>query len=633
MERRRILMMVMVVLTFVGVTLLLMQFSTIKITDVQQTSQGLLNVVLTTLEVVAMTFILVILHDYLRARRPHRLLFEGVSNEAKLISPENSPTALNTLVKEELIHQFLIIYHELQSFIQQAERQRRIESDRDQEEPADQTPRTLSFLSDELNFEDAPDTQNLARFFPSLHRGSHDPHDLTITTIYFLKQNLEQVLGDIQVPFQKSGSKRTSNKALISRHSQISSVTLQQIVSSMPDHMKPVVNLIDILIPPRLTKATAYLQRRGDPLSPWGDAGITLDVSSPNGSADSMVRTLWQPIQTNDDGSSSSRLPKSTEGQLTGVYVDLLKPAMRLLVLLFWEQKLISALNKRKPEKGDQMNRQEYNACFIFLFGALYAVSSLQFEQQHMFFARLALERFRTAADLHPNWETPHRYLGHVYDMLARHCCKDDANRCASFIKSGAEAYKTYDDLASKQVDKKHKQADAHLKKALLLLHSSKDEEFDHSVELLDKAFQQVGDPLTYEHYPQQYDVYFYNVACWFGRVEGKDTRARKHIERKLIERKLIERTDGFEHCTLQQEARRYLVCSMARSQFVWFAVEDNEDLRRIIDKQEAERLKGELTRIQNGEAKLASNYKLAYQKGEEFQNHIDEILKKVWPR
>jgi hypothetical protein len=389
--------------------------------------------------------------------------------------------------------------------------------------------------------------------------------------------------------------------------------------------MRPVVNLIDILIPPRLTKATAYLQRRGDPLSPWGDAGITLDVSSPNGSADSMVRTLWQPIQTNDDGSSSSRFPKSTEGQLTGVYVDLLKPAMRLLVLLFWEQKLISALNKRKPEKGDQTNRQEYNACFIFLFGALYAVSSLQFEQQRAFFARLALERFRTAADLHADWETPHRYLGDVYDMLARHY-KDD-NRCASFIMSGAEAYETYYDLASKQVDKKRKQADAHLKKALLLLRSSKDENFDHSVHLLYEALQQVGDPLTYEHYPQQYDVCFYNIACWFGCVEGKDTSARKYIEHKLHE------YDGFEHCTLQQKARRYLVYSMARSQFVWFAVEDDEDLRRIIDKQEAKCLKGELTRIQNGEAKLASHYKLAYQKGEEFKNRIDEIMKKAWPR
>ena len=198
---------------------------------------------------------------------------------------------------------------------------------------------------------------------------SHDPHDLTLEIIYFLKQNLEQVLGDAQVPFQESASQRTTDKALTSRHSQISSVTLQQIISFAPNAMQPVINLIDMLIPPRLTKATAYLQRRRDPLSPRGEAGITLDVSSPDESTDSMVRTLWQPIQANDDGSSSQGLPKSTEGQLTGVYVDLLKPAMRLLVLLFWEQKLISALNKRKPKKGDQMNRQEYNACFIFLFG------------------------------------------------------------------------------------------------------------------------------------------------------------------------------------------------------------------------------------------------------------------------
>ena len=141
---RRIFMMVIVALTFVVVTLLLIRFSQ-SIQTAQQTSQGLLNVVLTVLEILAIIFILVILHDYLRAHRPHRLLFEGVSNEPKLISPVNSPTDLNTLAKEELIHQFLIIYYELQSFIQQAERQRRIDSLRYQLEPADHTTHTLSF--------------------------------------------------------------------------------------------------------------------------------------------------------------------------------------------------------------------------------------------------------------------------------------------------------------------------------------------------------------------------------------------------------------------------------------------------------------------------------------------------------
>lgn len=623
---RRILMTVVVAITFVVFTLSLITF----LPGIRETSQGLLDVILAALEIVAVTFILVILQDYLRSRRPHRLLFEGVSNQGQLASAENAPTDLNTLATEERIHQFLIIYYELQSFIQQAERQRRIESDRSQEGPADRAIHSPPFLSDELNFADAPDTQNLARFFPSLHRGSHDPHDLTLTIIYFLKQNLEQVLGDTQVPFQESASQRITDKALTSRHSQISSATLQQIVSSVPDRMKPVINLIDILIPPRQTKATAYLQRRRDPLSPQGDAGITLDVSSPDGSSNSMVRTLWQPIQANDDGSSSQGLPKSTEGQLTGVYVDLLKPAMRLLVLLFWEQKLISALTKRKPEKGDQMNRQEYNACFIFLLGALYAVSSLQFKHQQAFFAQLALERFRTAADLHADWETPYRYLGEIYDRLAMHY-KDEADRCERFIESGVKAYDTYYNLAGKQVDKKRKQADAYLKKALLLLRSSKEENkeehFDDSVDLFHKAFQQV-DPLTYEHYPQQFDVYLYNVACWFGRVEGKVARDRKYIEHKL------QKCDGFEHCTLQEEARRYLVYSMARSQFVWFAVaDDDKDLRPIIDKQAVELLKSELTRIQKNEATLYSHYQLAYQKGEEFKDRIDEILKKVWPR
>jgi hypothetical protein len=628
---RRIFMMVVVTITFAVITALII-YSSSGVDNVQKTSQGLLNAILAVLEIVVIIIILIILHDYLRSRRPHRLLFEGVSNQGQLASAENAPTDLNTLAKEERIHQFLVIYYELQSFIEEAERQRRIESDRSQEGPADRTIRSSPFLSDELNFADVPDTQNLARFFPSLHRGSHDPHDLTLTTIKFLKQNLEQVMGDTQVPFQESASQRTTDKALTSTHSQISSVTLQQIVSSVPDKMKPVINLIDILIPPRLTKATAYLQRRRDPLSPQRDAGITLDVSLPDGSTNSMVRTLWQPIPANDNGSSSQGFPKSAEGQLTGVYVDLLKPAMRLLVLLFWEQKLISALNKRKPEKGDQMNRQEYNAYFIFLLGALYAVSSLQFKQQQAFFARLALERFRRAAELHADWETPHRYIGDIYDKLAKHSkdeaarYKDEVARCERFIKSGVEAYDKYYKLAGEQVDKKRKQADAYLKKALLLLRSSKDEDLDKSVDLFHEALQQVDDFLIYEDYPQLFDVYLYNVASWFARVKGKDASARKHIEHKL------QKCDGFEHCTLQEEARRYLVYSMARSQFVWFAVADDEDLRPIIDKPAVERLKSELTRIQNDEAKFSSNYRLAYQKGEEFKDRIDEILEKVWP-
>jgi hypothetical protein len=172
-----------------------------------------------------------------------------------------------------------------------------------------------------------------------------------------------------------------------------------------------------------------------------------------------------------------------------------------------------------------------------------------------------------------------------------------------------------------------NKQADANLKKALLLLRSSEDEDLDKSVDLFHEALQQVDDFLIYEDYPQLFDVYLYNVASWFGRVKGKDASARKYIEHKLQE------CDGFEHCTLQEGARRYLVYSMARSQFVWFAVADDEDLRHIISPPEVESLKRKLTCIQKEEAKFSSNYRLAYQKGEEFKDRIDGILKEVWPR
>jgi hypothetical protein len=73
-----------------------------------------------------------------------------------------------------------------------------------------------------------------------------------------------------------------------------------------------------------------------------------------------------------------------------------------------------------------------------------------------------------------------------------------------------------------KQVDKKRKQADANLKKALLLLRSSKDEDFDNSVDLFHEALQQVDDFLIYEDYPQQFDVYFYKKC---GRADGGRTR------------------------------------------------------------------------------------------------------------
>lgn len=620
---RRIFMMTVVAITFATITLLLISFST-GVHTAQETSKVLLDFILAALQILAIVFVLIILHDYLRTRRPHRLLFEGVKNEAKLTSAENSPADLDTLAREELVHQFLIIYYELQSFIQQAEEQSRLESDSSQEERTGKRIRIPAFLSDELNFEEAPDTQNLARFFPSLHQGSHDPHDLTITMIRFLQQHLKKVLGDIQVPLQESGDKSANGKAMTSKHSQINAVALQEIMSSAPAEVKPVVGMIDMLVPPRLTKAAAYLQWRGNPRSPQGEIGITLDVSSPDRSTDSLVRTLWQPLQADDDTSSSKGFPKSAERQLTHMYVDLLKPAMRLLVLLFWEQKLISALSKRKFEHGEPMNRQEYSACFIFLFGALYAISGLQFKPQLTFFARLALERFRTAADLHADWETPHCYIGYVYDLLAKQN-KDNAKQCEGFISSGVEACDTYRNLAGKQVDKKRKQAEADLQKALLLLLSSKDEELDQSAHLFHEALQQV-DPLTYEYYPQQYDVYFYHVACWYGRVEGKkDARARERIEHTLQEH------DGFEHCRLPQEARRYLVYSLARSHFLWFAVEDEEDLRPIIDEQTARRLKDKLKRIEDEEAKFSSNYKLACQKGEEFQNHIDKIVKEVW--
>ena len=164
---RRIFMMVVVAITFTVITVLIIRYSPTP----WEASKGLLDGILAALEIVAVISILIVLHDYLSSRRPRRLLFEGVSNQGQLASAENAPTDLNTLAKEERIHQFLIIYYELRYFIEEAERQRRIESDRSQEGPADRTIHLSPFLSDELNFEDFPDTQKLARFFPSLHSG------------------------------------------------------------------------------------------------------------------------------------------------------------------------------------------------------------------------------------------------------------------------------------------------------------------------------------------------------------------------------------------------------------------------------------------------------------------------------
>ena len=66
--------------------------------------------------VVSTAIVIFILYQYIRYRRPYRLIFDAFSNELALIQNENKPLNLSVLAKEKLVRQFIIIFNELKVY-------------------------------------------------------------------------------------------------------------------------------------------------------------------------------------------------------------------------------------------------------------------------------------------------------------------------------------------------------------------------------------------------------------------------------------------------------------------------------------------------------------------------------------
>ena len=185
--------------------------------------------------------------------------------------------------------------------------------------------------------------------------------------------------------------------------------------------ISPIVKFIEAIIPPHTIRATGHLQwERNDRV------GITFEFVDLANRRDLMVRTIWwepEPPVGSDKADNSFTNKVKTDYDY---YIELLRPAMHWMALMFLEQKLLSLVNPsdrilnifNNHEKERQ--EKERQARILYLLGVLYYARADQFPAYKDFFCLLAVEHFSQASLKDANWPLPYLYLANLYSFKMR---------------------------------------------------------------------------------------------------------------------------------------------------------------------------------------------------------------------
>ena len=119
-------MVLLVIVLVVVVTVPFIIWGETRFATFSHEETGITTFLLASLEliglVVSIAIIVFILYQYIRYRRPYRLVFDAFSNESTLVKNGDKPLNLSILAKEELVHQFKIIYREIKIYKNQSDR-------------------------------------------------------------------------------------------------------------------------------------------------------------------------------------------------------------------------------------------------------------------------------------------------------------------------------------------------------------------------------------------------------------------------------------------------------------------------------------------------------------------------------
>ncbi len=366
---KRILTIVFLIVVFAAlVTLPFIIWGADRFASFSDHEKAVTTFILASLELVGIVFSIVIvvyiLYQYIRYRRPHRLVFEAFSNESELIDTEKKPLNLSMLAQEELVRRFKIIYTELKGYTDDASND------------------FEALVADELYIEEVPSGNEIGNYV-----------------------SVDQI--------KKSGVIEDLMEVIRSLKDSKGINLIDLVGEIAPKEVTPVMKFIEAIFPPHIVRATGYLQWRSD--IP-GRVGITFEFVDLSNQRNLMVRTLWWQASENDTTTLQAEATVDNEtliNKATDRYIELLSPAMHWLALMFWEQNLLSHVPLINRILKVRENRRQ--ARIFYLLGALYYASSNRFQANNRFFCQLAVEHLRQASITDSSWNLPYLYLANLY--------------------------------------------------------------------------------------------------------------------------------------------------------------------------------------------------------------------------
>lgn len=574
--KRRFLVMTMVALTITIIVVLLL-LGINRITSLSHTSQEAITLVSTIAALFGIIFLLMMLHVYFYAHRSWQFTFEGISNESDISQIAHMPINMTELAREELTKQFKEISDELRLCVQRYEKK-------------DYSYRNPDLIA--RKHKQGPPKYQKADLTEFLVSYGEEKHTLSIRSI---REAIVQIVG-------------------ISPRRNTVGYTMQEIGAGLPQPFQPLAKFVDTLVPPNTVRAIAYLQWQGAyPVQPIGverkgSAGITLKLEDLGKKQRSAIYTLWQPASGEQKAPhrpaisilwqpTSAQQNKSPEDDhkesSLSYYIQLLRPTMRWLVLLFWENYLF-----------DKQGKRQESAELFYILAALYLYSGKQFDEYKDAFNRYALTLLQQAMQLKPKWFILKMRLGYIYSLFAEDIQEKDEK--LRWAKEGIRIFDEALQLAREAEEEQDIQN--HIKTLQLYLKlQSDDSQLRQEAKSEYESWVRLYSPTQFDSTePDLAGLYPYNLACCCVKFHQRDPDS-----------------------LLLRLAHRYLAYGLARSQRTWLVVNDNPDFEAICKDEGFRKLKKALKKRQADEKEsgLPDKNTLPYLQGKIFERRINIIL------
>jgi hypothetical protein len=530
---------------------------------INQRENLLIAIILSLLEIFGIIIVISLVHQSIQYRRPRRFVFEGFSNASQFADNQKQSIDLNSLAREEIIFQFQIVYHELQKYADNwMSRKNPISSQRlspsTPQPNSDADVYTPLFTKKDLYFESNANIQS------SLPIIGEYRSDISIEIFNILITQLKQVMksfGDYNDAF-----------------------AIANIVGGpAPQEIGFFLRFIDAVFPPKVIKATGHLQYRK---SLSERVGITLETIDSTTQQFSPSRTIWQPN-------------RASKKSLTESYIELLSPAMRWLVLMFWEQEVEPKL-KFDYFGSKSFTHQQLHARFLYLLGSLYRATAKQFPTYSNFFNQLAIEHLRRASNEDKNCWLPVVYQANLCNNEIQKSTKKESkilllHEALRLYKEALKRTSNEDIIYGENARKRMK-----LDETVLKLKSGDKTLIDQAKKYLDHVQEtEQLETIIFHNDLDRSALYFYSLACCYG-IAAKD--------------------DNIGIANAKEWSQRYCAYSLARDLTYYQDIERDPDLECINDKDVeklVEKLKGKQPNLSTKE-------------GEEFTLLIDDILNEI---